>query len=398
MSLVIRVAGEPVIQLHDCPVSISKAIKREFHDVQEVLDGMTGVADFEFCFGDTPAVPPDQALIGVVHRYGDRYFGFDRLGAAYELPFGPRHARKAQPLSISPSVSADFLLPNILIPLIHLSLLPRNGSLIHSAAVAMRDSAIVLAAWGGTGKTSTLISLMRHQGGQFLADDLAAVTADVTVYSLGNTINVLDYNLRAYGDLRRHFGPAARFAATLRRVLGRVGSTAGRYLGGDSVIAGVAARLAKDAKALANAKIPAELVEGLPQGPERVSHAPARLVIVLERGAADAPKEFALSTRDAAAVMTSALVHEFSKLLTTYRAYRGLVGATALPELESLESLTLERLERILGRTTVLGLRLPVGSDDHGTVAQRIMQLAGNLDGRADAQQESQELVRRKSR
>ncbi len=164
------------------------------------------------------------------------------------------------------------------------------------------------------------------------------------------------------------------------------------------MIAGVAARLAKDAKALANAKIPAELVEGLPQGPERVSHAPARLVIVLERGAADAPKEFALSTRDAAAVMTSALVHEFSKLLTTYRAYRGLVGATALPELESLESLTLERLERILGRTTVLGLRLPVGSDDHGTVAQRIMQLAGNLDGRADAQQESQELVRRKSR
>jgi hypothetical protein len=281
---------------------------------------------------------------------------------------------------VSYEISAGFFLPNVLIPLIHLSLVSRHGSLVHAAAVTYRGHGVLIAAWGGTGKTSTLITLLRHHDCRFMADDIAAVTSDGNVHRMARTINVLDYNLRRYPDLARHFPTSARAAAAARSLLARVRETARRRLGGDSLIASVAARLAADAKALANAKIPAECVveERAPRS-AKSGAAAIDLLVLLDRGHVPKIEAFNPSLDAASHALAAALDHEFTRLIDAYRAYRGLVGTEEDPGFESLRWNTAARLRESLSRARILGLRLPMQLDDYNSVAACVVRSASGM-------------------
>jgi len=376
MNLVIRIGDQPACVLLDCPTEMAETVKREFWDVIQAENESVEQSPICFLFRESPSLEPSQSLPGAIERIEDRYLGFDRNGSRYELPFGSERTFE-RTLVVSPTISVGFFVPNVILPLIHLWLMRRQRTLIHAAAVETEGAAIVLPAWGGAGKTSTLIELLRNHRCSFLADDLGVLTAEHRFYRFGHTINVLDYNLRAYPDLKRHFRPAARIAALTRSMLGTVRSAAARA-SPDSLIAGIAGRLTADAKALANARIPAGVVER-DSRPQPTMGWPMRLVVMLERGATRAPETFPVSTGQASEVLAATLTQEFVKFHGAYQAYRSLVGSPSMPELDRIQDDTRKTIGTCLQGISIVGLRLPTRWEDYEAVANRIMELAHQL-------------------
>ena len=102
-----------------------------------------------------------------------------------------------------------------LIPAVQLRQLPLRQTWLHASAVARDGRAVVLAAWGGIGKTSLMLQLAHRGGWQFLADDLAVLDDSGTVYRSPWRIQVYAYSLEGEGELRRRVlagrGPVDRF-------------------------------------------------------------------------------------------------------------------------------------------------------------------------------------------
>ena len=74
-------------------------------------------------------------------------------------------------------------------------------SYVHASAIARDGAAAVLAAWGGVGKTSAMLNLVRDHGWSYLADDLVAVDDAGTVYRSPKRIQVYAYNLEGQAPL-----------------------------------------------------------------------------------------------------------------------------------------------------------------------------------------------------
>ena len=74
-------------------------------------------------------------------------------------------------------------------------------SYVHASAIARGGAAAVLAAWGGVGKTSAMLNLVRDHGWSYLADDLVAVDDAGAVYRSPKRIQVYAYNLEGQAPL-----------------------------------------------------------------------------------------------------------------------------------------------------------------------------------------------------
>lgn len=61
------------------------------------------------------------------------------------------------------------------LPLIDRILVRWAVAMIHAATVAYKGRGIVMAAWGGVGKTSTIAKMLRHEGTAFMGDDWAFI-------------------------------------------------------------------------------------------------------------------------------------------------------------------------------------------------------------------------------
>lgn len=70
-----------------------------------------------------------------------------------------------------------------------------DQSFIHASSVSESNKALLFPAWGGIGKTTSLLKLMKHQGYEFLSDDLAIVDAGGEVYLNPKKIQVYAYNM-----------------------------------------------------------------------------------------------------------------------------------------------------------------------------------------------------------
>jgi hypothetical protein len=357
----------------DCPVAVSGAIQRELANVAVTSSVEPHAGDVVFRFTDIVLESATQAINGVVERIGDDVFCFDRLGAPYQLA-DMRNTELT--FKASPRISAGFFLPNVLLPLAHLALLRQHGSMIHAAAVSRDGVAVVLAAWGGTGKTSTLIHLLRDHGLTFIADDLAMVLPGARVRQLGRTINVLDYNVARYPELARHFSLPARGARLARRVLLSVAAGGSQRAGNDSMVASIAKRLGEDAKALANAKIPSEvIIGGAPLKTAPGTEGRIVALCLLERGSGSALRQEKVNLHDAVDALVAALEHEFSKLLAGYRAYRGLVAAPAIETMERFAANTKAALLSCLSGTPVYRVVLPLNWHEYPEVARLVADL-----------------------
>jgi hypothetical protein len=76
------------------------------------------------------------------------------------------------------SVAGNGELLTAIIPLLDRLCVLQGAAMVHAAVVSDRGRGVLMPAWGGVGKTSTVAKLVTRDGGRFLADDWAFLRAD----------------------------------------------------------------------------------------------------------------------------------------------------------------------------------------------------------------------------
>lgn len=266
------------VQLHGAPPAVERAVKSQFHWSSGPAEG-SPLLRVNF----VPRIDCAGGLVagGTGVLMGNRFFLRDRHGALAEI--APRDLRARPAVDVEDATAAGFFVPNVLIPSIQ-AVLGTSGSLVHAAAlVAPSGRAVLLPAWGGIGKTSTLLELVRRHGFRILADDLALVAADGRLHKFIRSVNLLDYNVQAFPELRRFTSVRTRAAMGVRSVLAAGRAAALTARGSDSTMAAVLARLHELAKAAVSVKVPIESIEGQPAAVTPFSPPLVSDVIALQR-------------------------------------------------------------------------------------------------------------------
>lgn len=124
------------------------------------------------------------------------------LGANFTIDYGQTVAVTASPgLAASPHV----LYTNVIEALLRFVLVERGYMLLHSACLQMGGRGIMLSARTDTGKTGTILKLLRNHGGSFLSDDMTIIDSHGTAQSYPKPLTISHHTLRALeaGDLTR---------------------------------------------------------------------------------------------------------------------------------------------------------------------------------------------------
>lgn len=94
------------------------------------------------------------------------------------------------------------------------ALLRRDASYLHASSFCRDGAGVALIAWGGIGKTSSVLKLVTEDGWRFLSDDLGLVDADSTLWRTPRRLQVYAYNVDGQRDVRRRLmegrGPVDR--------------------------------------------------------------------------------------------------------------------------------------------------------------------------------------------
>ncbi len=148
-------------------------------------------------------------------------------GANFRITMGAPILIEAAPLlARSPHV----LYTNVVEALLRFLLVSRGYVLLHSACIMSDGKAALLSAQTDTGKTSTVIQLVRDHGYQFLSDDMTIIAADgrAICYPKPMTLSYHTMSSIKGGELR----PSERAKLAIQsRLHSKSGRTAGRFLG-----------------------------------------------------------------------------------------------------------------------------------------------------------------------
>jgi putative flippase GtrA len=117
-----------------------------------------------------------------------------RLGANFRIDLGSTIEVTVGPLlSRSPHV----VYTNILEALLRFVMADRGRMLLHSACLELDGHGIMLSARTDTGKTGTILRLLREQGGLFLSDDMTIIDAQATALAFPKPLTISHHTLRA---------------------------------------------------------------------------------------------------------------------------------------------------------------------------------------------------------
>jgi putative flippase GtrA len=108
------------------------------------------------------------------------------LGSTIEVTVGPLLAR-------SPHV----VYTNILEALLRFVVADRGRMLLHSACLVIDGHGIMMSARTDTGKTGTILRLLREQGGEFLSDDMTIIDDQATALAFPKPLTISHHTLRA---------------------------------------------------------------------------------------------------------------------------------------------------------------------------------------------------------
>jgi dolichol-phosphate mannosyltransferase len=162
---------------------------------------------------------------------GDRLLYREQLGAAganFRIEMGtPITVSVNRLLAQSPHV----LYTNVVEALLRFLLVSKGYVLLHSASLAANGRATLLSAQTDTGKTSTVIRLVRERGYTFLSDDMTIITADGRALSYPKPMTLSYHTMSAIAgkDLK---GRQRAALAIQSRLHSKSGRSVGRYLGG----------------------------------------------------------------------------------------------------------------------------------------------------------------------
>ncbi|MET7419775.1 glycosyltransferase [Dactylosporangium sp. NPDC005555] len=132
-----------------------------------------------------------EHLNPTVLRY-EEHFG--RIGANFLVELGkPINIVVGPLLARSPHV----VYTNVVEALLRFVLVARGRMLLHSACVSLDGVGVMLSALTDTGKTATVLRLLRDHGGRFLSDDMTVVSADGTAVCFPKPLTISSHTLRA---------------------------------------------------------------------------------------------------------------------------------------------------------------------------------------------------------
>src|SRR5438094_7758559 len=148
-------------------------------------------------------------------------------GANFRITMGEPVVVQASPLlARSPHV----LYTNVIEALLRFLLVSRGYVLLHSASMVVNGRATLLSAQTDTGKTSTVIQLIRQHGYGFLSDDMTIIAPDgrAICYPKPMTLSYHTMSSISGGDLKR--GQRAALAVQ-SRLHSKSGRSVVRFLG-----------------------------------------------------------------------------------------------------------------------------------------------------------------------
>lgn len=148
---------------------------------------------------------------------------FGSLGANFSIDLGERIKITVSPLlARSPHV----LYTNVIEALLRFVFVSRGRMLLHSACLELNGVGVMLSAKTDTGKTGTILRLLRDHGGKFLSDDMTIVDESAMAVSYPKPLTISSHTLRAVDP-----GDIGRFEWAVLNVKGRIHSKGGRSVG-----------------------------------------------------------------------------------------------------------------------------------------------------------------------
>ena len=157
-------------------------------------ESLFGGADIEIRVGGVGAMP--RRKIAVVESPGvlsyEEHLG--RLGANFRLDIRDRIRVTVAPLlARSPHV----VYTNVVEALLRFVLASRDLALLHSATLDIAGRGVMLSARTDTGKTFTILRMLREQGGVFFSDDMSIIASDGRVFAYPKPLTISHHTLRA---------------------------------------------------------------------------------------------------------------------------------------------------------------------------------------------------------
>jgi glycosyltransferase involved in cell wall biosynthesis len=143
-----------------------------------------------------------------------------RAGANFRITLGDHIDIEVGPLlARSPHV----VYTNILEALLRFVMVSRGRMLLHSACVELDGVGVMLSALTDTGKTGTILRLLREHGGRFLSDDMTVIDPDGNAYCFPKPLTISSHTLRAVNadDLTRKEWRRLQFQSRLHSKSGR---------------------------------------------------------------------------------------------------------------------------------------------------------------------------------
>ncbi|MEV0809079.1 glycosyltransferase [Micromonospora sp. NPDC050200] len=117
-----------------------------------------------------------------------------RLGANFRIQLGsPIDIQVGPLLARSPHV----VYTNIIEALLRFVIVSRGHMLLHSACVSLNGVGVMLSALTDTGKTATVLRLLRDHGGLFLSDDMTLISPDGVAMCFPKPLTISAHTLRA---------------------------------------------------------------------------------------------------------------------------------------------------------------------------------------------------------
>jgi dolichol-phosphate mannosyltransferase len=135
-------------------------------------DGDTGSPDIRITISGVGKMPKLRTRF---HRDGDHLSYGEQLGAVganFKVSMGDPIEVRVSPLL---ALSRHVLYTNVIEALLRFVLVSKGYVLLHSACVKIDGRAALLSAQTDTGKTSTVIKLVRDHGYEFLSDDMTII-------------------------------------------------------------------------------------------------------------------------------------------------------------------------------------------------------------------------------
>lgn len=192
-------------------------------------------------FASSRIGPPDIKIrVGMVGTRPSRRVTFEERAneLVYREHFGPLAAnftlRMDDPIEIKVSpvlaMSPHVVYTNIVEAFLRFLLVSKGYVLLHSAALVGEHGATLLSAQTDTGKTSTVISLVRARGYRFLSDDMTIIDPRGAAISYPKPMTLSFHTMGVAKNGRLTVGDRARLAVQ-SRLHSKSGRQVGRALG-----------------------------------------------------------------------------------------------------------------------------------------------------------------------